>query len=245
MATGRRHDHETIEEKAARIIARTFGYGDAWPMAGNFEQAAAAFDDAGEDLALPDDAYQVIERGGAQQVASRALPRNPASWSEQLRALPPATQAEIAEWSRTHPLQAKRGHVGQLKRWRCIVGRVATLHGARFETCALAMTRKFSRLTRIEQDMLRVYALMDWRAAERVIRWTHDRGHDLDVAANALRYRILFPQARKLHHSTKERAKQLHVREIFYRDLEKDAADLLHRLLHEASVKFWHAFPSK
>lgn len=115
----------------------------------------------------------------------------------------------------------------------------------RFRDVALALSRKISGLTRIERDMLHVYALMDWRAAERVILWMHAQGHNVEVAANALRYRILFPHARKLHHNTKDRARDLHMREIDYRAAEYDAYWLLCEVLHGASMKFWDAYTLK
>lgn len=244
MATGRRHDHDTVEDQTAKAIARRLGYGDGWCTRDVPVYSANARDADGRLLRNRHEALRVTYQGETLEQAGRALPADESEWSEQLQALPPEKRAELAEWSATHPLQERRSQIGEHERWRKAPV-IAMPRAARFENAALALSRKISRLTRIEEDMLRVFALQDWRAAERVIGWAHDRGHHPDVAANALHYQILFPHARRLHHSAKERAKQLHMREVLYSDLEQEAAALLRRLLHEASVKFWDAFTRK
>lgn len=256
----------TIEDRAAKILAAACGYGDPLPLAGLEEQPHREWDSGADELEPEDGSIRVAERGNAIQQAGRAISQNRRQKPRWFLALSPERQAEVLRWSDAHPLQTKRGEIGQQRQWRRVFGRMVTPRGPKFDNVIVAVVdaerdarRVESARTRavaqvwvaieackcpqscLELEMLRVYALEDEDAGRRVLNYAVKAGHRREIALNALIYRVMFPNSRKLHHSIAARALEIGIGKLKYAILEQAATDLLRMWLHDACVKFMSA----
>lgn len=231
-------EQETVEDAAASILAAAFGYGSTWD-AEEVRHDAGDLDEEGTPMRYRLEALAIRRQGEVIEQASRYVPRNYGKWPLWVTHLPKDRQAEVIAWSDANPLQTRRGEVREFEKWNRNHFEVSVPE-VRLHSRALIALHD-AKLTPPQDAVLRTFALEDCGAAEDVARFAAAMGHSRDVARNALVYRLLYPNARHLHHTLKDRAWKAGMRESSYRDAEKAAADLLRDWLHSAAVRFMRA----
>jgi len=225
----------TTTERAARRIARAFGYGRSWPMDGG-EHGQAADDDA--DVAPsadpgflddPDDP-DVLDDPDVEKVLDYA--DEPGALSNE--ALAVVKRGRVmrgggAARSITGADGKPTAAVHALRYWN-VQAVSAVWPVCRMDTDALGA---MAALSRIEQAMLLVYAgeLQHWPM---VARWCMVRGHRIEAACAAMD-RILWARPDR---TLEEHAFRVGMRKGAFCALVRLARAELERLLFAASAKF-------
>lgn len=236
---GEEEEIETVEDAAACVLAEAFGMGSSWNAVGETFNADER-DSDNKPMRVNRDAIALRHQTDIEEQATYYLPADDSKWPIWATWLPDGEKEKLKAWSNAHPLQTKRGDVGEFEKWSESVVQVVM---PRVRSGARAMVAlQDAHLTPPQQAMLRVYALEDPAAAAEVLLHAERCGHRDDVALNALLFRVLFPDSRKLHHNVKERAWRMRMNEGAYRRLEYAAGVLLLDWLHAASVKFMRTY---
>jgi len=237
--TDKKTDSITVEDQAAWVLAEAFGMGTSWDAVGEVYDAGER-DSENTPMHVNRDAVAIRHPTDIEEQATYYLPADRLKWPTWATWLPDHEQERLKAWSDAHPLQVKRNDVGEFEKWS---ESVVCLMVPRVRAGTRAMIAlQDARLTRPQFAALRVFALEDRSAAAELLRYGQVCGHRADVMRNALIFRVLFPNARKLHHNIKERARRIGMQEGAYRRQEYAAARLLLGWLHLASVKYMRAY---
>jgi hypothetical protein len=208
-------------ETIVRRMARAFGPGQPWAAPCAFQPANEAPEDRG--LGLP-----IVGRGCTVERAGEAVS------ARALGALGPAHRLTAEAWQESHCLRAGTGtrpdRVRELVEWSARGGQATPL--VRMDT-ALLGALSFAQLPPHLLAWIEVYALERWDRWPLVMRCALHVGLEAQATADAAA-RILW---RRAPVSQDDRARQLRVQAVTYRQATKRAERVLRAWLDDAQAR--------
>lgn len=224
---------QTVEDAAARILARAYGPGEGW--APDYDHVKASdWRPRGNATAVTGD-LRVSRETETAELAGRAVHWKRSKQADWLQDLPDNKRAEVESWSAANPISGKGAkRPREYQHWE--TGERALLpylFGGATAAAALAMAKLRGPLL----PALELFALQQGKHVETLGSYLICSGARREVAEAAL-LRWLYPSRGVRKPSTAEGARACHMRKADFCAAVREAVTRLETWTHDAAVQF-------